>query len=81
MPKLYLNHWSIFWGPLQITKLIFTNFPRSHAPAWERREMLNTKEKLMQATNPKLTHSGTKIIFRKLKICIPTQERGNGECR
>ena len=36
--------------------------PRSHAPAWECREKLNTKKKLVQATNPKLTHCGTKII-------------------
>ena len=74
-------------GSIELTKIFYKVlafspiYPRSHAPAWERREMLNTKEKLMQATNPKLTHSGTKIIFRKLKICIPTQERGNGECR
>ena len=53
-----------------------TSFPRSRVGT---REKLNTKKKLMQATNPKLTHSGTKIIFRKLKICVPTQEHGNEE--
>ena len=35
---------------------------RSHAPAWERRGMLNTEKKLMQVINPKLIQVTTKML-------------------
>ena len=53
-----------------------SSFPRS---AWERREMLNTEKKLLQATNQKLTHARAKILFLKMKVCVPTLEHGNEE--
>ena len=53
-----------------------SSFPRS---AWERREMLNTEKKLLRATNQKLTHARAKILFLKMKVCVPTLEHGNEE--
>ena len=37
-------------------------YPRSHAPAWELREMLNTEKKLMQVINLKLIQVTTKML-------------------
>ena len=41
--------------------------------------MLNTEKKLLQATNQKLTHARAKILFLKMKVCVPTLEHGNEE--
>ena len=41
--------------------------------------MINTEKKLLQANNQKLTHAGAKILFLKMKVCVPTLEHGNEE--